>query len=187
MTDETDEPNFYESLSIEHALREQLLRARQRSENPPPAETWTPEEEGELQSELARIQFNPNHGNPDFPAQTVELHGEDVPIHAFNNFGMILSLADTLRSGEEPPAENTFEAQYAALADERKYLEISAALQEAYPAAYKRSLQLFRGWRQDKEVDISPADQEYILSQTYQAAAHIARSLDPDYPLNHLR
>lgn len=98
-----------------------------------------------------------------------------------------MSIVDTLRQGGEMPDEVSFEAQYAQSAAERKYLEIFEKLQEAFPAAYKRSLQIFRSWRQDEKLDISPAEQQYTLSQTYSAAAHTARSMDPDYPLDYLR
>jgi hypothetical protein len=188
MADESDEPkNFYEGLSLNKALQEEILQAKERANNPPPPEEWTHEDQARLDSELARIQFDPTHDDPDFAKRSVQIHGEDVPVHAFNRFPVILSIADTIRGGGELPEERTPEGQYVSVAEERKYPEIAARLQSANPAAYKRSLQIFRSWRQDKDIGISQAEQEYILSQTYAAAARIAQSLDPEYPLDYLR
>ena len=188
MTDESDEPkNFYESLSLEHTLHDQLLKAKERAKNPAPLEEWTHEDQAQFASELARIPFDPAPDDPDFAERTVQIHGEDVPVHAFNKFPIILNVTDAILSGRELPEERTPEGQYVSVADERKYKEIFEALQEAFPAAYKRSLQIIQSWRHDKDLNISKAEQEYILSQTYAAAAKIAQSLDPDYPLDYLR
>jgi hypothetical protein len=188
MTDETDSPkDAFEPVGLNDELMDQLRLAKERAQNPPPAEEWTPEEQAELNSELARIPFDPTHDDANFAKRTVKLHGEDVPIHAFNNFPTILGVVDAIRNSSEPPEINTLEAQYIALAEERKYLEVFADLQQARPVSYKRSLQIYRSWRQGIDLGLSQAEQQYILSQTYSAAAHIAQTLDPKYPLDYLR
>jgi hypothetical protein len=188
MTDETDSPkDAFEPVGLNDELMDQLRLAKERAQDPPPAEEWTPEEQAELNSELARIPFDPAHDDDNFAKRTVKLRDEDEPIHAFNSFPTILGVVDAIRNSSEPPDEDPFKAQHSAVAEERKYFQIFEGLQRTYPLAYKRSLQIYRSWRQGIDLGLSQAEQQYILSQTYSAAAHIAQSIDPDYPLDYLR
>lgn len=190
MPDETDKPrDSFEPSSLEDELQAQLKAAVERSKNPV-EEEWSPEEQAELNSELARIAFDPNHAHPDFADRTVVVGGEEVQIHVYNNFPMILSVVDMLRHTNETPDDLSFEAAYAAVANERKYLEIFEELEKTYPALYKRSKQIFaRGGNPPvyEGLNINADEQTYVQSQAYSAAAHIAQAIDPEYNLDFLR
>ena len=189
--DETDsQQDPYGMPDLQDTLREQLRVAADRLRQPITDPEWTPEDQAELNAELARIVFNPNYANPDYPDRKVKVAGEEANIHGYNNFPMVLSIVDKLRRSKEPPKGNSFEAAYAAVADERRYLEISEALEKTFPVLYKRSIQLFESAGEPMDHlgrKISEDEVVFIQSQAYSAAADLARQLDPDYDLAFLR
>jgi hypothetical protein len=185
---EKDDP-YRMDRGLEHDLKEQLRRAIENSQNPPQQPEWSAEEEAALRAELSRIPFNPQHANPDFADRKLKIEGEEADAHAAGNFPLILSVMERLSSAEGPISLNRAEEIYASSAEARRYPEIADWLRTAYPAVYKRTIQIARD-----QMPIDPRGREltqdevlYIKSQAYGAAAAFAKSLDPDYNLALLR
>jgi hypothetical protein len=87
------------------------------------------------------------------------------------------------------PQVPSFEATYAAVANERRYIEIFDRLETAFPALYKRSIQIFRASAEAPlpGVDLSDDEKAFVQSQAYSAAAKLAQEIDPNYNLDFLR
>ena len=191
MIDETDKPrDSFHMPSLEGEPHKQLQAAIERSRQPSAEDEWTPEDQAELNAELARIPFDPAHANPDFADRTVMVQGEKVPIHHYNNFPMILSIVDRVMYGQEIPPAPSFEATYAAVADERKYPDIFGQLKATSPALYRRSKQIFAGGIGRPTVqgsELTDDEKASIHAHAYSAAARIAQTIDPDYNLGFLR
>lgn len=189
MPDETDKPrDSFEHPSLEEHLHEELRETILRSKQPIEVE-WSTEDQAELNSELARVTFDPSHANPDFPDRTVVIEDMEVQIHAYNSFPRILSAVDFIRHAKGTRHPTPVESSYAALAEERRYLEVFAALEVAFPALYKRSKQIFNSGEQAELPgrSLNADERAFMLSQAYSAAAHQARTIDPNYNLDFLR
>lgn len=190
MSYEADKPrDSFEIPSLEEVLHKQLQEVIGRSKQSPTEEEWTPEEQAELNSELAKIPFSSVHANPDFSDRTVTVGGEATQIHAYNNFPMILSVVDMLRHSKKIPQLPPVESTYLEVANERRYPEIFGALEAAYPAIYKRTKQIFssRGQTAPPGPELSADEKAFVQSQAYSAAAHLAQEVDPNYNLDFLR
>lgn len=188
--DETDKSDPYGPNDLQADLHQQLREVIDRSKAPTTDIEWTPEEQAELQAELARNTFNPEYANPDNPDRKIKIDGEQVDGYWYNNFPVILSVMDRLNNSQDPISLDSFEQMYATVAESRRYPELFAMLQHSSPALYKRALQLFRS--KDAPTDhrgreLSENEVIFIHSQAYSAAAALARRLDPNYDLDYLR
>jgi hypothetical protein len=188
--DETDKPNrSFDLGDLQDDLHDQLQEAIERSKQPTVNEEWTPEDQADLNAEMARIPFNPKHANPDFADRTVVIDDEEVQVHFYNNFPMLMTILDTLRNSDEQSNLGLFEAAYAAVSQERRYFEIFDALEKSFPALLKRTKQLFANRGESTKLgsrEVTADERAYIYSQAYGAAADIARGLDPGYNLAYL-
>jgi hypothetical protein len=191
MADETDKSrNAFVVPPLGAEPHEQLQAAIERSKQPAAEDEWTPEDQAELNAEMARIPFDPSHANPDFVDRTITIHDEQVPIHRYNNFPRILAIIDGVITGQEVPQAPSFEATYAAVAEERGYPGIFGELKSTSPALYKRSKQIFASDTSrsipPQDLGLSADEKALIHAQAYSAAARIARSKDPNYNLGFL-
>jgi len=187
---ESDEPNPYDDpTGLKHHVAEQLRLAKEHSKNPPIEEDWTPEEEADLQSELAKIDFGKDFYPPDYNPMSVDIDGEEVKLPEFNSFPMKLMVIDGLRNDEYPPQKDTVEEIIREKAPERLYFEIAERLQQAFPNLYKRTVQLYKAAHGREEApSLRPDDDQvrYIYAKAYTAAAKIGRDLDSQYSLAYL-
>lgn len=187
---ESDDSNPYgDPTGLQHDLMEQLRLAKERANQTVEDEPWSPEEEGELQSELARIAFDDSFYPPDFNPMTVVIGGEEVKLPDFNSFPMKLMVIDGLRNSEHLPPEDTMEGVIHQRAPERHYYEIADQLQQTFPKTYKRAIQLYKATHHgETESVLRPEDDQvrYIYAKAYVAAARIARGLNPQYDLSYL-
>jgi hypothetical protein len=97
MSDEADRPkDSFELSTLEEELHRKLRETIERSRQHPVENEWAPEEQAELNSELAQIPFNPDHANPDFADHTITLEGIELQRSASSSFFR----GDLCRSGE---------------------------------------------------------------------------------------
>ena len=187
---ESDESNPYgDPTGLQRDLMEQLRRAKERANRLIENEPWSPEEEAELQSELAKIYFDDDFYPPDFNPMTVVIDGEEVVLPDFNSFPMKLMVIDELRSNENHPQEDTIENVIYQNAPKRRYYEIAEQLQQTFPNLYKRTVQLYKAaHKREAAPDLRPGEDQvkYIYAKAYTAAARIGRGLDPGYDLAYL-
>lgn len=147
-----------------------------------------------LEEELGRIQFKPEHAT-DIADTEVVVGGVKKPAHVVRNFLMITNIVNNIMTGQMPDGPS-FEAAYAEAAEERKYLEVYGRLREIYPTLYAylaalyTELQKQRQQRKDEPyltaTNLMNDEERYRASQAYEAAAQIARELDPQYNLRNL-
>lgn len=151
-------------------------------------EEWTETDQLELEKELQRLKYDSQYEPKDYPPM-LDTDGKKIPIYRANNFLMILGIIDNVRKGRqfEPLS---FEGAYAEVLEERDYDKISIELETDFPALYKKSMMLYKTLYQDRvrpEPDSELAKEfEQRRSDGYGVAAQIARSIDPNYPLEYL-
>lgn len=172
---------------LEH-IGDEVHKQLRRLQDQDPAgdqDIWSEADEAELQQEIQAIFFNPSLSNPNYPDRSVTVQGRKEPIHFVNNFPMILVVMDKVRHGQEPPPERSFEAIYAAVAAERKYVEIFDRMESNYPALYKK-IRLMEGQKEAHALERSEEARnlrDYHKSKAFAAAAGIAYQLDPGYDM----
>ncbi len=146
---------------------------------------WTDADQAQLEEELSRVEFNPDHAPSKLPTNlTAEVNGREIPIHEAGNFIWVFGVLDLVRRGYQFPPERPFERGFAAMLDdeERKYAKILQRFQENFPALYKKLQWLYRQGR-DK---YSSKEHNLIRSQGYSVAAKYAKEIDQNYNLRFL-
>jgi hypothetical protein len=156
----------------------------------------------ELDREAASIVFDPTYETP-FPRDPVVIDGVEKKIHGTSSFTRVFGLMDYFLSGGQADPNDILQLSYKGSVQERKYDQIFPSLQAQYPMLYKKIKQIYdevEARRQankgvEKFSEMSQKDfgteeeiaqRDYYRSVAYQAAAQIARSIDPEYPLSNL-